>query len=112
MNRLLALASLGIALAAPLAQAQSFVQVRDWDVFVDLPTGFAYVKTPIGWKFVRQLDDGQLTRLPESTLTSLLPRELVEIRYAHPAMELSPRMMALRAAEQRLAEASSPARQP
>jgi hypothetical protein len=89
--------------AAGVAQAQSFVQTRDWDVYVDLPTRFAYVKTPIGWTFVRQLDEAQMANLHPTTLTALLPPEQVEIQYAHPALELSPRMMALRASGTRMA---------
>jgi hypothetical protein len=98
-------AALGLALAfaLPAAQAQSFVQVRDWDVYVDVPTGFAYVKTPVGWRFVRKLDDEQMARLPASTLTALLPPEQPELLYAHPALEPSPRMLAMRAVERRLA---------
>ncbi len=91
-----AVALAGFAAALP-AQAQSFVQTRDWDVYVDLPTRFAYVKTPAqGWVFVRQLDEAQMERLHPSTLTALLPREQEEIQWAHPALELSPRMLALR----------------
>ena len=97
------------AFAAP-AQAQSFVQVKDWDVYVDLPTRFAYVKTPKGWTFVRQLDEAQMERLHPTTLTALLPPEQLEIQYAHPAMEDSPRVMALRAAATRLAGAAPAAR--
>lgn len=89
--------------AASAAQAQSFVQSREWDVYVDLPTRFAYVKTPAGWTFVRQLDEAQMTRLHPTTLTALLPPEQPEIRYAHPALELSPRMVALRAGGTRVA---------
>lgn len=88
---------------AGAAQAQSFVQTKEWDVYVDLPTRFAYVKTPMGWKFVRQLDEAQIANLHPTTLTALLPPEKPEIRYAHPAMELSPRVMALRAAGTRVA---------
>lgn len=88
---------------AGAAQAQSFVQTKDWDVYVDLPTRFAYVKTPMGWKFVRQLDEAQMSNLHPTTLTALLPPEQPEIRYAHPALELSPRMMALRAGGTRMA---------
>lgn len=89
-----ALASLAAALPA---QAQSFVQTRDWDVYVDLPTRFAYVKTPSkGWVFVRQLDEAQMARLHPTTLTALLPREQEEIHWAHPALEMSPRMLAQR----------------
>ena len=100
-----AAAALGLALlfAVPAAQAHSFVQVRDWAVYVDLPTGFAYVKTPNGWRFVRKLDEEQMARLPASTLTALLPPEQPEILYAHPALEPSPRMLAMRALDRRLA---------
>lgn len=98
MLRILATAAIalaGFASALP-AQAQSFIQTRDWDVYVDLPTRFAYVKTPTGWKFVRQLDEAQMEHLHPTTLTALLPPEQPEIQFAHPAMELSPRVLALR----------------
>jgi hypothetical protein len=93
MNRLLALASLTLALVATPAFAQTAapVQVRDLDVFVDLPTGFTFVKMPAGWKFVGKLEGDQLRNLPASTLTSLLPSEESEIHYAHPAVKTAPR---------------------
>ena len=49
MKSYLAIAALAIAAAAVStpSQAQSFVQVKEWDVYVDLPTRFAYVKTPM-----------------------------------------------------------------
>lgn len=28
-----------------------------FDVFIDAPTGFAYVNTPVGWKFTRKVQD-------------------------------------------------------
>lgn len=98
MLRILATAAIafaGFASALP-AQAQSFVQTKDWDVYVDLPTRFAYVKTPAGWTFVRQLDAAQMEQLHPTTLTALLPREQDDIHWAHPALELSPRVLALR----------------
>ncbi len=98
----LALALASFAAALP-AQAQSFVQVRDWDVYVDLPTGFAYVKTPQRWVFVRRLDEQQLQHLHPSTLTALLPAEQPEIQWAHPALEESPRVLALRQGPARVA---------
>lgn len=104
MTRIAAAFALALStLAALPAQAQSFVPVRDWDVYVDLPTGFAYVKTPGRWVFVRQLDAEQMGRLPASTLTALLPAEDQEIRWAHPALEDSPRTLALRQGATRLA---------
>lgn len=105
MKSYLAIAALAIAAAAAStpSQAQSFVQVKEWDVYVDLPTRFAYVKTPMGWTFVRQLDEAQMGQLHPTTLTALLPAEQPEIHYAHPAMELSPRVMALRTGGTRVA---------
>ena len=112
MQRFFALAALTLAFAAPAANAQSFVTVRDWDVYVDQPTRFAFVKTPTGWVFVRQLDEEQMARLPASTLTALLPPEQQpEIHYAHPALEPSPRMLAQRAEPARVARAGAPNQQ-
>jgi hypothetical protein len=105
MKSYLAIAALAIAAAAAStpSRAQSFVQVKEWDVYVDLPTRFAYVRTPMGWKFVRQLDEAQMANLHPTTLTALLPPEQLEIHFAHPALELSPRMMALRTSATRVA---------
>ena len=98
MYRILATAAIAVTgfVSALPAQAQSFIQTKDWDVYVDLPTRFAYVKTPTGWTFVRQLDEAQMDRLHPTTLTALLPREAEEIHWAHPALEMSPRLMAQR----------------
>ena len=109
MQRYLATAVLALASygACVPVWAQSFVPVRDWDVYVDLPTRFAYVKTPDHWVFVRQLDEEQMARLPATTLTALLPAEAPEIRYAHPALEDSPRVLALRVAQTRVASGAA-----
>jgi hypothetical protein len=96
MIRTFATAALALAAfaAALPAQAQSYVPTRDWDVYVDLPTRFAYVKTPAkGWVFVRQLDEEQMSNLHPTTLTALLPREADDIHWAHPSLEMSPRML-------------------
>jgi hypothetical protein len=106
MKRLsaVALAALALAFALPTQAAEAPV-VKDWDVYVDLPTRFAFVKTPLGWKFVRQLDEEQMTRLPRTTLTSLLPADDGGVRFAHPALEPSPRMLAQHAADRHFARA-------
>lgn len=57
--------------ASALAQSSS-VPVKDFDVYVDTPTGFVFVKLPAGWKFVARLDEAEMGRLPGTVLTSLL----------------------------------------
>jgi hypothetical protein len=67
-------ALLGVSAASPAyAQDETPASVRDYDVFVDLPTAFAFIKLPTGWKFIGKLDAEQLRQLPPGTLTSLLP---------------------------------------
>jgi hypothetical protein len=57
--------------ASALAQSSS-VPVKDFDVYVDTPTGFVFLKLPAGWKFVARLDEAEMGRLPGTVLTSLL----------------------------------------
>ncbi|WP_077035923.1 hypothetical protein [Pelomonas sp. KK5] len=68
-------AALAITAVYTAAQAQEAVVVKDYDVYVDPPTAFAYIKLPGGWKFIGKLDVEQMKRLPPGTLTSLLPPE-------------------------------------
>jgi len=83
-RRLSSLALLLAALIAPPAHAQTAdaVAVNEYDVFVDLPTAFAFIKLPTGWKFIGKLDADQLRRLPPGTLTSLLPGDDAGMRAA------------------------------
>jgi len=69
------------------SQAQQAVPTRDFDVYVDLPTGFAFIKCPSGWKFIRKLDAEQLRDLPPTTLTALIEPDDQPgtVRYAKPA---------------------------
>ena len=41
-------------------------------VFVDLPTGFVFLKLPGGWKFAGKLNDVDAARLPQGVVTALL----------------------------------------
>ena len=75
---------LGALIGAPAAQAQAVdaVTVNEYDVFVDPPTAFAFIKLPTGWKFIGKLDAVQLRNLPPGTLTSLLPADEEATRLA------------------------------
>jgi len=74
---------LGALIGAPAeAQAADAVTVNEYDVFVDPPTAFAFIKLPTGWKFIGKLDAAQLRDLPPGTLTSLLPAEEEATRLA------------------------------
>lgn len=48
------------------------VQVKDFDVYVDQPTGFVFVKLPAGWKFVSRIEQADMAQLPGNVLTALL----------------------------------------
>ena len=69
----LALLAGGLIGSPAHAQTNDTVLVNEYDVFVDLPTAFAFIKLPNGWKFIGKLDATQLRDLPPGTLTSLLP---------------------------------------
>jgi len=60
-----------VALAAVSAHAGP-VEVHDFDIYVDTPTAFVFIKLPQGWKFVGQVDAKALADLPASVHTSLL----------------------------------------
>ena len=78
---------LGALIGAPAeaqaqAQAADAVAVNEYDVFVDPPTAFAFIKLPTGWKFIGKLDAAQLRHLPPGTITSLLPADEEATRVA------------------------------
>jgi hypothetical protein len=94
MHKLIAAASLAAVLCIPpaLAQQPSSVSVRNYDVFVDPPTGFVFVKLPQGWKFAGKVDAAQMDRLPATVLTWLLPAEADDaVRMAQLKLDAQPR---------------------
>jgi hypothetical protein len=62
------------AIATP-ARAQSAVPVKDFDIYVDLPSSFVFVKLPTAWRFVGKLAPHDLPELPRQVLTTLLEPE-------------------------------------
>lgn len=42
-----------------LTSAEAVAESRpgSFDVYIDKPTGFAFVNTPVGWKFTRKVQD-------------------------------------------------------
>ncbi len=55
----IALTAAGASATPAHAGDRSFAP-DDFQVFIDRPTGFSYVRTPGGWKFVRKLDAVQV----------------------------------------------------
>ena len=42
------------------------------DVYIDPPTGFAFVQTPAGWKFIRKIDEKSYQDYKDSVVTEKL----------------------------------------
>ena len=58
---------------AELFAEYTSIQVQDFAVFVDPPTGFVFVKMPAGWKFVGKVDHATVASLPASAASSACP---------------------------------------
>ncbi len=72
MIKTLATAFAALAISASAVAQTASMPVKDFDVYVDTPTGFVFVKLPAGWKFVAKIDEAEMGRLPGTVLTSLL----------------------------------------
>ena len=46
-----------------------------YDIYIDEPTGYAFVKTPCGWRFVRQIER---ERVAEAVRLSLVTQSLAD----------------------------------
>lgn len=58
------------------------VQVKNFDVYLDQPSGYVFVKLPQGWKFVGKVEEqalASLKPLPSTVHTSLLPPERTDV---------------------------------
>jgi hypothetical protein len=61
------------ALAPAVSHADKVARVvPDYTVFLDPPTGFVFVKLPVGWKFVGKVDSNDVARAPGNVVTAML----------------------------------------
>lgn len=75
-------ALLAVSFSLPALAETTPVPTKDFDVYVDTPTGFVFVKLPAGWKFVSRLDATDMARLPDTVLTSLLQDDDAPVKLA------------------------------
>jgi hypothetical protein len=58
----------GSAMAAEPAKCSApDFDYRQYEVFVDAPTGYAFIKTPCGWHFVRKIEADRIATAIEVT---------------------------------------------
>ncbi|RFU48865.1 hypothetical protein [Paraburkholderia sp. DHOC27] len=68
------------AQAAPAtSQAAAATPAKNFDVYVDKPTGFTFVKLPEGWKFAGKVNANDMQHLPATVLTSVAPDQSLQV---------------------------------
>lgn len=72
----------GLLAAAGIAHAEPSSLAEPYAVFVDRPTGFAFINTSEGWKYIRTLSPAQIEQLHESTLFEVGPQRKVQPQVA------------------------------
>jgi len=91
MIKTLVTAALALFVSASAFAETGAVTVKDFDIYVDQPTGFVFVKLPAGWKFVSRIEQAELARLPGTVLTALLaPEEADTLVAAHAQPKAQP----------------------
>lgn len=83
MKKLIAATLLAATAAFALpAAAETMVPTKTFDIYVDLPTGFTFVKMPGGWRFVGKVGAEEMASLPTTVHTALIETEDSEMRVA------------------------------
>lgn len=76
-RKLLALSFVATFAASPMLSHADAVGTAapDYTVFLDPPTGFVFVKLPVGWKFVGKVDARDVAQRPPRVVTALVASE-------------------------------------
>jgi hypothetical protein len=61
------------------SQGAAVAPAKNFDVFVDRPTGFTFVKLPGGWKFAGKVSPNDMRHMPSTVLTSVVADEPVQM---------------------------------